>query len=319
LDSARRLGYRHLSLSGGEPFLYPQLADLLRQAKSAGWSTSAVTNGTLLDERAGRALELLDLVAVSVDGRPQRHNALRASATAFRRMLDGLARLRETGRPFALVHTLTRSGIDELGWLLSFAREQGASSLRLHPLEAVGGGRDLDAEKLTSRECAEVYLQLRLALGESDRQQLPVHVDLVNRERIRGEPATIWRGFDAASEPWAVADPLVVEPDGTVVPFAFGVNRRFALGHLSDLDPLGTAGEWRAQLRPLVEEAVATALQLEWPFLNWYEHLAEASHRLAGGRATLALSAQRTVWHFARSTTLPGLQVEAPIPTERPR
>src|SRR5262249_950235 len=48
---AAELGYTMLSLSGGEPLLYPGLFELCATARAAGMRTSVVSNGLLLTER----------------------------------------------------------------------------------------------------------------------------------------------------------------------------------------------------------------------------------------------------------------------------
>jgi organic radical activating enzyme len=39
------MGYQVVSISGGEPFLYRRLADLLRHARALGMQTTVITNG----------------------------------------------------------------------------------------------------------------------------------------------------------------------------------------------------------------------------------------------------------------------------------
>src|SRR3569833_1607880 len=51
LSDAAAAGYNWASISGGEPLMYPQLATLLRHARSAGMQTAIATNGMLLDAR----------------------------------------------------------------------------------------------------------------------------------------------------------------------------------------------------------------------------------------------------------------------------
>src|SRR3569832_325830 len=45
LSDAAAAGYNWASISGGEPLMYPQLATLLRHARSAGMQTALSTNG----------------------------------------------------------------------------------------------------------------------------------------------------------------------------------------------------------------------------------------------------------------------------------
>src|SRR5438128_2708113 len=103
---AASLGYAVMSVSGGEPLLYPSLGDLLRAAHAAGMATTVTTNGMLLE---GRHLEYLrtdcDLIAISLDGVPDSHNRMRASPRAFEAMQDRLTGLRASGIHFGFIFT----------------------------------------------------------------------------------------------------------------------------------------------------------------------------------------------------------------------
>ena len=64
-------GYQWISLSGGEPVLYPPLPALLQHAKGQGLRTAMVSNGMLLTPRQlDRIQPNLDLLVLSVDGKP---------------------------------------------------------------------------------------------------------------------------------------------------------------------------------------------------------------------------------------------------------
>jgi hypothetical protein len=76
--------------------------------------------------------------------------------------------------------------------------------------------------------------------------------------------------------------PLIVEPDGTVVPVHFGLDRRFALGNLH-AEPLSVlARAWRADtLEPFLGICRSAYDELlrpaDLPFVNWYTVLARQS------------------------------------------
>ena len=48
---AAAIGYKVMSVSGGEPLLYPALGQLLHAAHDAGLVTTVTTNGMLLEQR----------------------------------------------------------------------------------------------------------------------------------------------------------------------------------------------------------------------------------------------------------------------------
>src|SRR6267378_2878338 len=143
LTDARQQGYNVASFSGGEPTLYRPLRQLLDHAHDCGMLTTVTTNGMLLDKRRLNMLEGgTDLLAISLDGVPESHDTIRGSKRAFREMAARLADLRATGIPFGFIFTLTQYNLDELEWVASFALEQGARLLQIHPLEDVGRARE---------------------------------------------------------------------------------------------------------------------------------------------------------------------------------
>lgn len=284
LTDARAEGYTVAGFSGGEPLLYRPLREVLEHAKSLGLTTTVTSNGMLLDERRlERIAGAADLLAISLDGVPESHDRMRASPRAFETMAARLEGVRRAGIPFGFIFTLTQYNLHELPWVATFALEQGAGLLQIHPLELAGrAAESLQDERPDATEAAWAYVaavRLREGLGE----RLRVHLDLADREVLREDPA---RGF---AEPEAAADPeaplgrqlspLIVETDGTVVPVQYGFSRRYALGNLryerlpacAERWRAGLATEFRALCRRTFEDLVsAEAL----PVTNWYERIA---------------------------------------------
>lgn len=56
-----------INFVGGEPLLYPFLPNLLNHSKNKGFTTSVVTNGSLLKRRSIELNGLLDWVGISID------------------------------------------------------------------------------------------------------------------------------------------------------------------------------------------------------------------------------------------------------------
>jgi MoaA/NifB/PqqE/SkfB family radical SAM enzyme len=99
IRSAAALGYNTISFSGGEPLLIPELPALASEARGLGLRVNLITNGMLLTER--RISELapaIDVLAISLDGVPERHNRIRGAADAFEKMQANLPALRASIR-----------------------------------------------------------------------------------------------------------------------------------------------------------------------------------------------------------------------------
>lgn len=285
LTDASRAGYGVASFSGGEPLLYKELPSLLHHAHDCGMVTTVTTNGMLLDERKLETLRgAADLIAISLDGKPKSHNIMRASKQAFVGMLGRLEGLRASSIPFGFIFTLTQYNLDELDWVASFALEQGASLLQIHPLEDVGRARaKLPGERPDEIESAYAVIE-SLRLKEEIGDRIYVQVDLIHRESMEAEPSRVFADdLPAATDhlPFAeLVSPLVIEPDGAVVPIEYGFARQFALGNLNDGGLTELMERWRrdqlqnfrALCRRVYHETTKPA---ELPFFNWYETLSE--------------------------------------------
>ena len=289
LEEAAQQGYGVVAFSGGEPFLYPDFVPVLEAAKSLGLRRLAVTNGTVLTERRASALALLDLVAVSVDGREAVHNGLRRSPTAFSRMLKGLEVVRRAGLPFGIAHTVTRDSLADLPWMAEFAAEQGANILQLHPLGMVGAATDMvgpvgdeqASAALDGEILARTWLTAR-ALQADYGDRLAIHVDLFNRATLAARPELVVPGDGGGDGDPLLSDilnPLVLMSNGDLSPICHAMGPSFRLGRI-DAEPLSQMarrfretilGDLRTLCQDLWREVVADTDG--WPYLNWYELL----------------------------------------------
>ena len=252
-------------MSGGEPLLWPDLEPFLEAALDAGFSTSVITNGTLITaQRAARLRRLAGLVAVSVDGPPKDHAAIRGPA-AFDGMRRGLMALRDEEVTFALVFTLTKYNADRLRWLYDFADEVGALGVEVHPLAGVGAARvNLPDDVPDTTEFKAAAWLLALLHYQRGPGGPGVTLDVIRRERIE---QSRWpmihageRGLDAA--PFADLVPsLIVEPDGCVVPFIYGFPRRWAVGFFEQQSLASAVDAWRSHCAKPVADIVNTTLK----------------------------------------------------------
>jgi Fe-coproporphyrin III synthase len=243
IRDAQGLGYNMLSISGGEPLLYPELSTLLRTGKESGMLTALVTNGILLGPRKLEEIrDLVDVVAISLDGAPSTHNRMRNAAQAFEQMHVRLPGLRAAEIPFGFVFTLTADNLHELEWAAAYAAAQKAALLQVHPLERVGRAEALDARvKPTGYDGARAWLVLQV-LQQLYAGQLQITLDLL-RSGLAGSVTQSAGEKSSCDAPLGYRlSPLVVEPDGAVVPLQYGFPQSFALGNLHDA-PLSSLAE----------------------------------------------------------------------------
>ena len=278
LEDAAALGYDVVSISGGEPLLYRQLTELLGTAKGLGLRTTVTSNGIALTERRLQELAgLVDVLAVSLDGTPDTHNRMRSSPTAFERLDRRLAGVAASGVPFGIITTLTFHNVQELEFVVGYARAAGASLVQVHPLEAEGAAVDNLGGSLPDDQ--EMAFALFEAARLSQLHAIPVQVDVVLRSDLERGPARFFADLPPSHE--GLADwlsPLVVETDGTVVPVSYGFSRRFTVGNLHDSSLRDLAAAWDASdFVSLCAETRDRLLASDRALFSWYDELSAAA------------------------------------------
>lgn len=113
LREAKELGIYWIVLSGGEPFAYKPLLDVISEHPDMGFM--AYTNGTLIDEKtADRLADLANFLPVfSLEGWREQTDARRGNGT-FDKIMRAMDLLRARGVFFGASVTATRDNVDIL-------------------------------------------------------------------------------------------------------------------------------------------------------------------------------------------------------------
>ena len=232
IEDAAHMSYRAVAFSGGEPLIYPGLMDALRRATALGLKTGVTTNGNLLDPPRLEALhDLVTVLALSIDISPDLHNEIRGSSSAFQRLSDGIANLTSAGIRFGFIHTLTWQSWEHLAWLAEFAHTNGATLFDIHRLEIFGRAERTMREKMPDEDVLmRVYL-LSVASLAKYQGQMRIQVDLVHRDQVVHDPSQVYATdvSDTARNAAELLSTVVLEPDGSLVPVAYGFSRRFRI------------------------------------------------------------------------------------------
>lgn len=290
ITDAAAMGYKVVSISGGEPFLYKELHNILVHAKSLGLRTTVTTNGFFTGkERLNRLYGLIDALAISLDGIPEIHNKMRGSGHAFMRLEAGLKYVRKAEIPFGFIHCLTQRNWEHLLWVASFAAKSKACLLQIHPLELAGRANDkMIGEAPEDEVLAKVYI-LALMLANKYEGTMKVQLDLLYRDHIREEPGLVYA--EKLEDKFSQATPaqllglLVLEANGTIVPLSYGFSRNYKLCNVKEQS---LARAWPCYLVNGYPK-FQTLCRLVWselcgpqaPLLsNWYEVIVTRSHRV---------------------------------------
>ncbi len=151
INEAKELGIHWFVLSGGEPFCYPHLFEVIAEHPDSAFM--AYTNGTLIDEKAAdRLAHLANLSpAFSLEGWREQTDGRRGAGT-FDKITGAMDRLRERGVLFGTSVTAMRNNIKEIFSydFIDFLVEKGATymwSFHYIPI-----GRDPDMNMMLTPE-----------------------------------------------------------------------------------------------------------------------------------------------------------------------
>lgn len=120
-----------LYVTGGEPFLYPGIMELMNYAKKKGFSVTIVTNGVNLKEKAEEIVKnKWDYVLVSLDGPEEIHDKCRNFKGAYKAAYEGLLELQKYKKkykhqiPFVLTSTtLSQINVNTLDECFNIGKE----------------------------------------------------------------------------------------------------------------------------------------------------------------------------------------------------
>ncbi len=282
IEDAAQLGFNVVSLSGGEPLIYAGLDEVIATAAACGSRVNLVSNGILISSpRYERHAGRFSVVALSLDGLPERHNAIRGSAKSFEQVKAAAAILREQRQPFGIIHTLCSESMDEVEEVAALASDWGASLLQLHPLEiAPGRPNPPQMTPLSADERLDAFLLTEILSERFPGMRL--QLDLVHREIARQLPQAIHGA--PLREPMAPRE-LVLEETGRVVPLTYGLDRAWTV---TDLRRRSLASAW------------PDYLQLPWPDLR--RRLRAACIAVARGQHGEVVAWHSTVRQYSERT-----------------
>ncbi len=278
-------GYNNISVSGGEPFLYSHLEELLKYSRSIGYQNTMASNGMLLQsERNQRILEYVDLIAISLDGPADLHDKIRGQKGAFEKTMKGVEILKKSAKAFGFIHTITPESWPSLIWLADFAFDNGAKLLQLHPLEMQGrASEDMPGSEIDDTLAHQAYI-LASYLKSKYADRMIVQLDLLHREYIEAFPQIV-NVFDrqcAQNHKIAdVLDTIIIEETGKIIPIAYGFDSTYEIGNIynfqnSDFEKY--SDEKLPKLKNLYTQTITNIVNnRESDIVNWNEVLVNQS------------------------------------------
>ncbi len=150
-----------IHFTGGEPFLYKGLWDVMAYARTNGYEVAMMTNGCLItEEGANRAFDLgISDIQISLEGPPNLHASIRGRGS-FNAAAKGVQYLVAAGNKVSANVTLSRINVNKIEETTEIAKEVGFQSIGFSRVVPCGRGKALIDQFLTPQELKCAYQKI---------------------------------------------------------------------------------------------------------------------------------------------------------------
>lgn len=138
---AKEAGLLYLLITGGEPFLHPEIRQILTELHQMGFVLSINSNGTLIDEATAQWLKECPPVRINITlygASDETYARLCSNPRGFTQVTLGIRLLREAGISVKLNCSLTPHNAADLDAIVAYAKREGllvsATSYMFPPL-----------------------------------------------------------------------------------------------------------------------------------------------------------------------------------------
>ncbi len=161
MDQLATAGTRMLILTGGEPLMRRDIADLAKHASSRGLLVVLGTNGMLLTSKRVKELQEAGVAGagISLDSLdPEKHDSFRGVPGAWKGAVRGIRECIAQGLPVLLQMTALPWNYQEIPEMVEFAHREGVTGFTLYFLVCTGRGEQLS--DITPRQYEEALTSL---------------------------------------------------------------------------------------------------------------------------------------------------------------
>jgi radical SAM protein with 4Fe4S-binding SPASM domain len=215
LDAAYKRGHRYVSITGGEPFIYKRVFDVIEYAHQLGFWINILSHGGLLDqEKIDRLKEFWRVrIRISLDGADcETHDALRGAGT-FNNTMEKVGLLAQNGVVVGFGATISELNVNRMEDILLLAMDKGATFLRFTPVVRIKLGK---LARVTSA-LHEQMLRTIMSCSIKHRNRLDLPSDVPEKVRLPIDQLTTKRCmagtgfFGVTSDKRIVPCPLIDE------------------------------------------------------------------------------------------------------------
>ena len=212
LSQARAMGSVQLGLSGGEPLVRKDLAEIVDHARTLGYYSNLITSGYGLS--LARIQELkkagLDHIQISIQASDATLNNYIAGTDCFEHKREVAGWIKETGYPMVLCVVIHRQNIDQMQNILEMATELGADYLELANTQYYGWAKLNRDYLLPTREQVESSERIAQAYKEKPGVKGKMKIYYVVPDYYEDRPKACMNGWGTTF--------LTIAPDGMALP-----------------------------------------------------------------------------------------------------
>ncbi len=171
IDKLDKLGVVYIQLTGGEPFLRPDLAEIINYIKRKGLSVLVSTNGTLplsVYEKVIKAASV-DAIGVSLhSNHPKTQEKINGSPGSWGKTIKTIKFLRDKGENVYVCCVVSSLNLQEVPAIVKFCEDNLKVTIGLAPAVTASDnayifrGRDEPFKKLNYNEVREVIKRTRI-------------------------------------------------------------------------------------------------------------------------------------------------------------
>lgn len=211
---AYSLGCRVFALTGGEPFVHPDIEDIIKQLVAfENAHTVILTNGMNLPEFFNHGAHDHDKLhlQISMDGLGKNHDRVRGKG-AFQKLTHNLEWLNSKNIPFTLSMSVNNENVTDMPAFVDFAADIGAGNVHFMWLFKKGRGT---VDMLVPNET--IYCSLTRAVCRSEALNIPIDNIEALKTQIFAPPGTIHDGSTSAWESLAVGADEMLYPSAALI------------------------------------------------------------------------------------------------------
>lgn len=194
LQAGRSAGHRYLTITGGEPFLHPDISGIIQHANDLGYFINILTNGLLIDSGMVGILKgkCRLRIRVSLEGaNRETHEYFRGPKT-FDRALESIRRLSGNGIIVGVGFTVYQRNINEIDDMVQLCLSMGCEYVRFSPVMRISRGRlspmDFNLHEQTLTRIVEAHIKHKdsIELGASKQRAGSLPIETLTTKRCEG-------------------------------------------------------------------------------------------------------------------------------------